>query len=806
MSFTNIYKKEIASYFNGLIGYLAIGLFLLLSGLVLWIFPDTSILDAGYAQLDGFFSIAPYLFLFLIPAIAMRSIAGEKADGTFDLLLSRPYTLKDIVLGKYLGINSIGILSIAPTLIYAISVYLLAYPKGNIDIGATIGSYIGLLFLTSSYAAISIFCSSLTKNPIVSFLLAVFACFLAYYGLDAGSQLAVFQPAEDFIKDLGIRTHYDSISRGVLTAKDLIYFLSLSAIFILFTIGHLGRKFRKRQQTFTAYGIGVALFFILNSTSFTNLFGRIDFTEDKRFTLSNTSERIINQLDENIYITIFLDGDLPSGFARLKQETINMASDLKALSGGKIKFTVIDPLEGNQEEQQKFTQALIERGVFPTNLSVRTEAGFTQKLIFPAAIVSTEDQELTVNLLQQKTGAKPEEALNNSIQNLEYAFISAIGKVVQQETAFIGFTEGHGEPSDLELYDAMHSIMTGNQVGRVNLDSVTYESLQQLKVLFVVKPQSAFSESDKYKIDYFVRNGGRVVWTIDQVDASLDNLRQAASQPLIGKQLNLDDLFFLYGFRLNYNVLADLNCGQIPMSIGNIGGQAQIELVPWYFFPILMPTSANPIVKNLDGIRTEFIGTIDTIETPRIRKEVLLSSSPFARTIATPAPISLQMIEEAPDPAKFKTNPQPVALLLSGKFPYIFENRPAPEGIQQAIDLTSTSRETKMLVFADGDWLINQVNHKDQSPYPLGWDRYTEQQFANKTLLQNIVDYLLNDEEVINLRNREVKLRLLDQAKVKAEKTTWQLINVALPLIVLLLFGIEQQFWRKRKYQRLPKF
>src|SRR5690606_10370166 len=231
MSFTNIYKKEIASYFNSLIGYLAIGLFLLLSGLVLWIFPNTSILDAGYAQLDGFFSIAPYLFLFLIPAIAMRSIAGEKTDGTFDLLLSRPYTLKDIVLGKYLGIISIGILSIAPTLIYAISVYLLAYPKGNIDIGATIGSYIGLLFLTSSYAAISIFCSSLTKNPIVSFLLAVFACFLAYYGLDAGSQLSVFQPAEDFIKDLGIRTHYDSISRGVLTAKDLIYFLSLSAIF-----------------------------------------------------------------------------------------------------------------------------------------------------------------------------------------------------------------------------------------------------------------------------------------------------------------------------------------------------------------------------------------------------------------------------------------------------------------------------------------------------------------------------------------------------------------------------------------------
>lgn len=797
----NIYKKEITGYFNSLIGYLAIALFLLLSGLVLWVFPDTSILDAGYATLEGFFSLAPYLLLFLIPAIAMRSIAGEKADGTYDLLLSRPNTLQNIVLGKYFGILTIGLLAILPTTVYAISLYFLAYPQGNLDIGATIGSYLGLLFLMCVYAAIGIFCSALTKNPIVAFLLAVFACFIAYYGLEAGSLLSIFSGTEDSIKNLGIQDHYYSISRGVLTAKDVVYFISLSLLFLVFTVGHLGRFFRKRKKTFSAYGVAILLFFLLNSVAFTSLFGRLDLTEDKRFTLTGTSKELVQNLSENIYITIFLDGDLPSGFERLKRATIDMANDLKAQSKGNIKFTVIDPLAGSQSEQQDFTQALIERGVFPTNLSVKTDAGLTQKLIFPSAIVSTEEQEIVVNLLHQKTGATPEESLNNSIQNLEYAFVSAIGKVTQQQTAFIGFTEGHGEPSDLELYDAMHSIMAGNQVGRVNLDSVTYESLQQLSILFVVKPTKAFSESDKYKIDYFVRNGGRVVWAIDQIDASLDNLRQTGSQPLIGRQLNLDDLFFLYGFRLNYNLLADLNCGQIPLSVGNMGGQSQIELVPWYFFPILMPTSQNPIVKNLDGIRTEFIGTIDTIETPQIHKEILLSSSPFARTISTPTPISLQMVEETPDPAQFKTKPQPVALLLSGKFPYIFQNRPAPQGILQPVNLSSVSNEAKMLVFADGDWLINQVNSKDQSPYPLGWDRYTEQQFANKTLLQNIVDYLLHDEKIIALRNREVKLRLLDQAKVKATKTTWQAINVVLPLALLFIFGIVQQLWRKKKYQ-----
>ncbi len=800
----NILKKEISSFFNLLVGYLAIALFLLVSGLLSWIFPSSAIIDGGYATLETFFSLAPYLLLFLIPAVSMRSLAGEKNDGTFDLLFSRPNSLYQIVAGKYLGIVFIAILAVLPTFMYAVSIYFLANPVGNIDIGATLGSYLGLLFLVLTYAAIGIFCSSLTKNIVVAFLLAVFATFFAYYGFGAMSDLFFVESSASFIADLGIQSHYDSISRGVLKTGDLVYFLSVAALFIIFSIGHLGRHFRKRIKTWSCYASALIIYFCINNRFLTNHLGRLDLTEDQRFSLNEATKSVLHDLREPVHISIFLDGDLPNGFHQLQQATINLANDLKSYAGDKLDFTVIDPLEGSQEEQQAFTDALVSRGIYPTNLSVKTDRGLTQKLIFPTAVIRTAEQEIPINLLQQKQGISPEEAINNSIQNLAYAFTAGLKKVNAQESSFIGFTEGHGEPDDLALYDAMQSLSAdGYQVGRVNLDSVTYASLDQLKLLFIVKPTQAFKESHKYKIDYFVKHGGRVLWAIDQIDASLDHLQQNGSQPLVGRSLNLDDQLFLYGVRLNYNLLADLNCGQIPITVGSIAGQAQIELAPWYFFPVLMPTSAHPLVRNLDGIRTEFIGTLDTVASANIKKDIILTSSPFARIWNAPAPISLNLVEEEPNPKKFNSGPLPVAALLQGEFPYLFENRSAPMDIQQPVDLSNIHQESKMLVVADADWLINQVNSKDQSPYPLGWDRYTEQQFANKAFLQNAVDYLLNDESLIGLRNREVKLRLLDGQKVREQKLSWQLLNVLAPLILLSIFALAQQILRKRKHGRV---
>ncbi|WP_437921711.1 gliding motility-associated ABC transporter substrate-binding protein GldG [Sphingobacterium sp. LRF_L2] len=778
---------------------MAIAIFLVINGLLLWIFPDTSILENGYASLDVFFYLGPYLFIFLIPAISMKAVAGEKADGTFILLLSRPISPFYIIMGKYLGVVCIAFLILLPTLIYVLSLYILAYPEGNIDIGALIGSYLGLMLLAASYSAISIFCSSLTKNVVIAFLLGVFATFFAYYGFEAIGNSSDFFRNGEFIQTLGIQNHYDSISRGVLIAGDLIYFLSVIGLFILFTIGHTWRTSRRRQVTLVGYGIALIVYFLLNNIVPQNLLGRIDFTEDKRFTLSDYSKETLKKLEDPVYITVFLDGNLPSGFNRLKQSTINILNDLKSYAKGNLQFVQINPLAGSDEEQKAFTQALINRGIYPTNLQVKTNNGLSQKLIFPSAVLQCGEQEITINLLQQKMGTNAEESLNNSIQNLEYALISGIQKVTKKDVGFIGFTEGHGEPSDLELYDAMHSLTDGNQVGRVNLDIATNESLQQLKLIFIVKPKKAFTEKEKYKLDYFIRHGGNVVWAIDQIDADMDHLRNFGRQPIIGRSLNLDDQLFLYGIRINYNLIADLNCNQIPITL-NGTENPQIELVPWYFHPILMPQSTNPILKNLDGIKTEFISSIDTIRSPAIKKEVLLSSSPYVKVFNTAAEIDLQMVEQNPDPKQFQGTPLPIAVLLEGEFPYLFENRPVPNGIQTPEDLSNIHKNAKMIVVGDGDWLTNQIASKDQSPYPLGWDRYTERQFANKTLLMNMVDFLLNDESLINLRNREVKMRLLNPVKTKEDKRFWQIINIGMPLLILLLCAFIQQVYRRRKY------
>lgn len=779
---------------------MAIALFLLITGLIVWIFPATSVFDSGYASLEGFFSLAPYLFIFLVPAVMMRSIAGEKMDGTYDLLMSRPLRLFDIVFGKFLGGLTIIFLAILPTVVYAISVYFLAYPVGNIDIGATIGSYLGLLLLAASFVSISLFCSAWTSNPIVAFLCAVFVNFLMFYGLGAFSQLLSLVSVSEVIRGFGIEEHYLAISRGVLLAEDFFYFLSVITVFIIFTLCLLDWKSAARSQMLRIATVTLFIIILLNQPFVTSLFDRIDFTEDKRYTLKETSKEIVEGLDTNIYITIFLDGDLPSSFKRLRQAAIDMALDLKSYSKGKILVNVMNPMEGTEDEQREFTSALMNRGLFPTNLNVKTSQGNEQKLVFPFAIVNHGEMEVNVNLLQDRTGQSPDQILNNSIQNLEYVMVSAISKVSNNGTSFIGFTEGHGEASDLELYDAMQSLAVSNRVGRLNLDSIKLADLNKISLMVIAKPKTSFSESDKYKIDYFVRNGGAVIWAIDQIDASMDYIRASGSQPLIGHQLNLDDQLFMYGVRLNYELIADLNCSQIPLSVGNIGGQAQIELVPWHFFPIIMPNSQHPIVKNLGGIRTEFVGTIDSVQANGIKKEVLLTSSPFTKITKTPSFISLRMIEEISNPHTFKSTNYPIAMLLQGKFPYIFENRNTPAGITEPVDLSAVSNKARMLVVADGDWLINQINSKDQSAFPLGWDRYAEQQYANKIFLENAVDYLLNDERVISLRNREVKLRLIDKARVKEQQLGWQILNVGIPILLLFIVGMIQQYMRKRRY------
>ena len=531
-------------------------------------------------------------------------------------------------------------------------------------------------------------------------------------------------------------------------------------------------------------------------------FARIDFTTDKRYTLSNISKDILANLDEEVQITVYLEGDFPAGFTRLRNASKDLLRDFKSYSDGKLQFDFVNPLTGDQKSQEEAYQQLIELGLEPTNLSVKTENGMSQKIIFPAALITYKGHQIPVKLLQTRSGISPEEVLNNSVQNLEYAFASAIKKISRNQPGRIGFTEGHGELSDRQLSDAINSLGDSHEVGRVNLSTITFSGLKQMKLLIVAKPDGAFTEAEKYKIDYFLMNGGRIIWALDQVNAELDSLRGQTEQLAFPKKLDLDDMLFKYGVRLNYNLLADMNCAQIPLNVGDIGGQAQIQLLPWLFYPIFVPNSSHPLVKNLDGIRSEFSGTIDLIEIQDVRSEIILSSSPFSRSLEVPVMLSLNMLEEEPDPKLFQSDSKPVAVLLEGSFPSNFKNRPVPQGISEQVSIPEKSKEAKMIVIADGDIFKNQLNSNDGSAYPLGFDRYTQTSFANKNFLLNAVDYLTDDSGIISLRNKEIKLRLLDRVKIRQEKTFWQAVNIVLPLILLIVSGIFQHYYRIRKYTR----
>jgi ABC-2 type transport system permease protein len=349
----------------------------------------------------------------------------------------------------------------------------------------------------------------------------------------------------------------------------------------------------------------------------------------------------------------------------------------------------------------------------------------------------------------------------------------------------------------------MHSLSNSYLVGRVDLNTIDKAGLDKLKMLVIAKPTKPFTETEKYKINYFVMNGGRVLWSIDQVRAELDSLRGQSGQMATNSNLNLDDMLFMYGARINYNIIADpANSAEIPVSTGVVGGQNQMQLVPWIYYPILLPDTTESVVKKLDGVKSEFPSTVDTIGAKNIKKSYILTTSAFNKVFEAPKLFSLQMVGEQLDPRSFQSRPQNVGLMLEGNFPSVFAGRPLPAGITQPYSIENVGKPAKMIVIGDGDIFKNQVSAQNGTPFPLGYDRYSQRTFGNKALLLNIVDYFTDDDNLITLRSKEVKIRLLDKGKIKLEKTKWQLINVAAPILLLIFFAIFQHYYRKYKYAK----
>ncbi|MFC3363182.1 gliding motility-associated ABC transporter substrate-binding protein GldG [Pedobacter fastidiosus] len=559
----------------------------------------------------------------------------------------------------------------------------------------------------------------------------------------------------------------------------------------------------KRENKWINF-IGVLVVLIILNFAGQYVYHRFDFTADKRFTLSDKTKSILQKNEKPVIITVFLDGELPPAFKRLQTAVKDLLADYKAYSKSEIKVVFVDPIAGrNQADQDTVITNLYQQGIEATNISVKTESGLTQKLVFLMAMMESDGKQIPIKLFQNlEAGAGYEDNFNRSIENLEYTFTSSLKKIVSGENPRIGFTESNGELTDLQLYDARFTLSSSYEVGRVDLNTIEKDGLDKLKLLIIAKPKKPFTETEKYKINYFVMNGGRVVWSIDQVNAELDSLKGRNGQMVFNNNLNLDDMLFMYGARINYNVIADRNCVDIPISTGSVAGQSQMRLVPWLYYPILLPDTVHSVVKKLDGIKSEFPSTVDTIGVKNVKKSYILTTSSFNKVFNVPKLFTLQMVAEEPDPKTFQNPPQNVGLMLEGSFPSVFEGRPLPAGITNPFTLASKSKPTKMIVIGDGDIFKNQIAEKDGSPFPLGFDRFTQRTYGNKALLLNIVDYFTDEDNLIALRNKEVKIRLLDKAKLKIEKTKWQFINIVAPLLLLIFFAIFQHYYRKYKYAK----
>ncbi|MBS4012714.1 MAG: gliding motility-associated ABC transporter substrate-binding protein GldG [Bacteroidetes bacterium] len=555
-----------------------------------------------------------------------------------------------------------------------------------------------------------------------------------------------------------------------------------------------------RKKNLIQFLIALIIISALNMIGGKSFF-RLDMTAEKRYSLTNSTKEMLRDLDDIVYFKVYLEGSFPAEFKRLSNQTREMLEEFRAYSS-MIQFEFINPLKASDARQRQANiDMLTRKGLIATQLQIKAEDASSQQVIFPAALVSYKGREIPVHLLMDQIGVRHEEILNNSSQALEYNLASAIRQLITFEKPNIGFLEGLGGPAHRNVVDIKISLGDFYNVKNIVLDT-SYLPLQNLSTLIIVKPRKEFPETTKFLIDQFIMQGGSCFWLIDPVFAEMDSLRAEPETIGMGWPVNIDDMLFRYGVRLNVDLLKDLRSVPIPITTGMVGNRPQISLVPWYYFPMITPTSNHPIVRNLNAIKTQFISSIDTIGVEGIKKTFLLQTSPYTRVMQTPTRISLDILHNPPDESLFRAGQKPVAVLLEGSFESIYKNRIPPNvHFPEGFEIRDKSANTSMVVVADGDIILNSLDQRGQ-PLPLGYDRFLNETFGNKDFVLNSVNYLSNDPSIMEARNKEIRLRMLDKTAVNNSKAKIQFYNVVLPVLLITIFGIVRFWLRKRKYTR----
>jgi ABC-2 type transport system permease protein len=799
----SVCKKDLRQFFSALTGYVAIIVFLLLDGLLLFVFGEYNILNDGYASLENFFTLAPWVLSLLIPAITMRLFAEEWKSGTIETLRTQPLSESQIVGGKFLSAFIVTILALVPTLVYVITIKSLAVGGATLDSGGIIGSYIGLALLCATFTAIGTWCSSWTANAIIAFLASAFFCLLLYSGFTQLSKLPQFSGGADYyLEMLGMDFHYQNISKGALDSRDLIYFATLVALFLYLTT----QKFQQKKKKFT-WALVLGALFLINWGA-TTVHGRLDLTAERRYSLTKPTGELLKGLDSAVEIDVYLKGDhLPSLFRHLQNSTRELLREMQDASGGKLSFRFIKPGEGLPDSlQNQVLDSLKSLGLMPYNITASAKAGeeSSERLVFPSAVVRYGSQGLPVDLLSAG-GTSSDDKINNAESLLEFKFADAIDKLTRKAIPKVAWLLGNGEPLDERCGDAIRSLGKNYYLDTLNLERTPLIP-DAYNAVVITKPQATFSESDKLKLDQYLLYGGKLIWFVDNLYAEMDSLQVTNQFVAYDRGLHLEDLLFKYGVRINDDLIQDMNCDQVPLTVGNAGGKPQIQLVDWPYFPLLNPSDNSPISRNLEPVLGTFVNSMDTVKAEGIAKTILLASSDHSRILGTPAIVSWESVKEAPDPTHYNKSQIPAGVLLEGVFHSFYENRltQAMRDTLQALGhpfVSMAKASTKMIVVSDGDFILNPVSQRN-GPLAMGTNLYTENQYANKDFFLNAMDYLTNPKGIIESRNKQLVLRSLDKQRVEDERTLWQLINIGLPILLVLIAGGIYQQVRKWKYQK----
>ncbi len=559
--------------------------------------------------------------------------------------------------------------------------------------------------------------------------------------------------------------------------------------------------------------LGIVFFVALSFIS-QYFFTRFDLTEEKRHTLTPTTIELMRELDDVVYIKVFLDGDFPADYQRLRQSVKEKLDEMRAYAASNIQYEFINPSEDpDRKAREAMYGELVEKGLMYTALQIREKDGLKEQIIFPGALVSYKDREVPLQILLNQQRATDAEMINRTINNLEYALVNAVYQVKTARRSRVAILEGHGELAPIETRDFQLELEKYYDVEHVEIDgklnslskSIAGQSRRENRydAIIIPRPTTTFSEQDKYIIDQFIMHGGRAVWLIDPMQMDMDSLQLTENTLAVPLRVNLDDQLFTYGVRLNRNLLLDRTCAPIQVVTGPPGNERN-ELLPFYFHPVIIPTISHPVVANIDPLFTEFVSSIDTIAAAGVTKKIILTTSPYTKILKSPVRVSLNIVSINPDFGNATRPNEPIAVLLEGEFPSNFTNRLPPEFYDdKSLSFSEKSTFTRMLVVADGDIVRNGVSPDGTKFRELGFDPIVRRKiYGNKEFLINAMNYLLGDDRLINVRSRTVILRKLNDERITAQRTLWQGINIALPVLLTVILGILQYFVRKSIYTR----